>query len=58
MVCLSVTVVIPAQTAEPIEIPFGGVDSGVPRNHVLNDDLDLPWEDAMLRGERGGHCNV
>jgi len=35
-VCLSVTVVSPAKTAEPIEMPFGLRNRVGPRNHVLH----------------------
>jgi len=35
-VCLSVTLVSPAKTAEPIEMPFGLWARIGPRNHVLN----------------------
>jgi len=36
VVCLSVTVVSPAKTAEPIEMPFGLWTLVGPRNHVLD----------------------
>ena len=35
-VCLLVAFVIPAKTAEPIEVPFGGWVGWSPRNHVLD----------------------
>jgi len=38
-VCLSVC---PAKTAGPIELPFGKLSSGSPRNHVLDGDPDPP----------------
>jgi len=41
---LSVTVVSPAKTAEPIEILFGLWPRTGPRNHVLNRGSDPPWE--------------
>jgi len=49
---LSVTIVNPAKTAEPIEIPLGlWTRVGGPRNHVLERDPDPPWEVAILRGK-------
>jgi len=54
-VCLSVTIVSPAKSAEPIEIPFGLWIRVRPRNHVLDGGPDQPCEGAILRaGERGG----
>jgi len=41
MVCLSVTVVSPAKTAELIEISFGLWAAIGPRNHVL-DGVQIP----------------
>ena len=35
-VCRSVTIVSPAKTAEPIEMPFGLCTRVGPRNHVLD----------------------
>jgi len=57
MVCrpvsLSVTVVSPAKTAEPIEMLFGlRARIGV-RNHVLDGGPDRPMGRAIL-GEMGG----
>ena len=40
-VCLSVTIVSPAKTAEPIEMPFGLWTLVGPRKHVL--DGDAHW---------------
>ena len=57
MVCLSVwlyvTLVSPAKTAVPIEMPFGlGTQVG-PRNHVLNGGPDpLMWR-GNFEGEKG-----
>jgi len=53
---LSVTLVIPAKTAEPIEIPFG-LSTWVqgPGNHVLDEGPDTSSEGAILR-ERITHC--
>ena len=39
-VCLSVTTVSPAKTAEPIEIPFGVQTRVGPRNYVLDGSPD------------------
>jgi len=47
-VALSVTVVNPAKTAEPIEMPFG-LSTRVDRD-VLPDP---PWEGAILRDGKG-----
>ena len=52
-VCLSVTLLSPAQTAEPIEMPFGLMTRVGSRNHVLDGDQITPWEAAVLR-ESGG----
>jgi len=49
-VCLSVTVVIPAKTAEPIELLFGLRTRVGPRNHVLDGVQICQWEGAILRG--------
>jgi len=51
VVCLSVTVVSPTKTAEPIEMPFGLKTRMGPGNHVLDGDPDTPWEGAFF-GER------
>jgi len=39
-VCLSVTLVSPAKTAEPIEMPFGLRTWVGPRDHVLDGSSD------------------
>jgi len=39
-VCVSDTHVNCAKTAEPIEMPFGGLTDVGPRNHVLHGDTD------------------
>ena len=50
-VCRSVTLVSPAQTAEPIEMQFGlGTWLG-PGNHVLDGVQIPPWEGAILTGK-------
>jgi len=51
-VCRSVTLVSPAKTAEPMEMPFGLRTTEVPGNHVLDGSSDPPWEGSIL-GERG-----
>jgi len=52
VVCRSVTIVSPAKTAEPIEMPFGlWIRMGL-RNHVLEGSRS-PYEGAILN-ERGG----
>ena len=48
---LSVTLVSPAKTAEPIEMPFGLRTPVGPRNHVLDEGPDPSWEGAILRGK-------
>jgi len=48
VVCWSVTVVSPAKTAEPIEMPFGLRTWVSPRNDVLDG----------VEGEGDTHCNV
>jgi len=49
-----VTPMSPAETAEPIEMPFGLWARMVPVNHVVR---IIPWEGAILR-ERGVHCKI
>ena len=45
LICRSVvTLVSPAKTAEPIEIPFGLRTRMGPRNRVLDGSPDPPWE--------------
>jgi len=58
VVCRSVTLVSPAKTAEPIEMPFGLSDRVGPRNHVLDGGSDPPWEGAILKGKGASHCKV
>ena len=44
-ICLSVTIVGPAETAEPIEMPFGLWTRVGPRNHArIRWGPDPPWE--------------
>jgi len=48
--CLLVTFVSsPANTAEPIEMPFGMLTRMGPRNHVL-DGVQIPREGAICFG--------
>jgi len=53
VVCLSVLVtrMYPANTAEPIEMPFGA-DSVGPRNCVVDGGKDRTNEFAATRGEK------
>jgi len=55
---LSVTLLSPAKTAAPIEMPFGLRTRVGPGNHVLRRGPDPPWEGAILRGEKCAHCKV
>ena len=47
-----VSIVSPAKTAEPIEVPFGMWTPVGPRNHVLDGGPDPLWEGAILKGRR------
>jgi len=58
LIGLSVTLVSPAKTAEPIEILFGLRTWVGPGNHVLDGGPDPPWEGAILRVEVASHCKV
>jgi len=49
----SVTLVSPAKTAAPIEIPFELKTRVGPGYHVLGGGPDPPCEGAILRGEGG-----
>jgi len=55
---LYVTLVSPAKTAEPIEMPFGLRIWVGPMNHVLDGDPDPTWERAILRGKGASNCKV
>ena len=48
---LSVTLVSPAKTAEPIKMPFGFRTRVGPGNHVLDGGPDPSQEEAILRGK-------
>ena len=50
MVCLSVTIVRPAKTAELIEMPFGLWDWMGPRNRVLDEGPD-PLSERTVWGK-------
>jgi len=50
-VCWFVSVVSPAKTAAPIKIAFGLRTWVGPRNHVLDEGPDPPWEGAVSRGK-------
>jgi len=53
-VAWSVTLVSPAKTAEPIEMPYGLRSRVDPGNHILDGGPDPPqWEGTILR--RKGH---
>jgi len=47
VVCLSVTLVSPAKTAEPIEMPFGLTILVVPVNHALDGGVEVLRDVAM-----------
>jgi len=51
-VCLSVTIVSPAKTAELIKMPFGLWTRVGPRNHVL-DGVQIPHRKWLFRGGKG-----
>jgi len=53
-VCRSVTLVSPAKTAGPIEMPFGLRIRVCPRNHVLDGGPDPPMERGNFEGK--GHA--
>jgi len=58
VVCLSVTVVRPAKTDEPIEMPVGSWARVGPRNHVLDWGPDPLMGMAILLVEGVAHCKV
>jgi len=55
---LSVTLVSPAKTAEPIEMLFGLSTRLGSGNYVLDGGSDPAWEGAILRGKGASHCKV
>jgi len=58
VVCWSVTLVSPAKTAEPIEMPFGLRTRVGPGNHVLDGGPDPPWNGQFWGGKAASHCKV
>jgi len=52
-VCLSVTTMSPAETAEPIEIPFGMWTWVNPKNHVVDGVQISTREGTILRAQMG-----
>ena len=48
---LSVTLMSPAKTATPIEMPFGLRTRVGPRNHVLDGGPDPPWKEQFWGGK-------
>ena len=57
-VCISVTVVSPPKTAEPIEMPFDLRTQMGPGNHVLDGGPYPLWKGAILRGKAASHYKV
>jgi len=53
VVCRSVTLVSPAKTAAPIELPFGLRTWVGPGNHVLDGGPDAPMGRGKFLGENG-----
>jgi len=58
VICLSVTLVSPAKTAETIEMPFGLRTQVGPGNHALDGGPDLPKGRGNFEGEKASHCEV
>jgi len=56
-VCRCVTLVSPAKTAAPIEMPFGLRTRVGPENHVLDGGPDSPMGRGNFEG-KGAHCKV
>jgi len=57
-VSLSVILVCPAKTAEPIKMPFGLRTRVVPGNRVLDGVQDSPWKGQFKGGKGVSHCKV
>jgi len=57
-VSLSVTIVSPAKTAEPIEMLFGVCTWVGSRKHLLDGGGDPPCQWAILRGKGAAHCKI
>jgi len=53
VVCLSVTLLCPAKTAEPIEMPSGLRTWLDPRDHILDEGSDPPMGRGKFWGENG-----
>jgi len=51
--CLSVTVLSPAETTEPIKIPFGLRTQVAPRNQILDGVPHPPMGRGTFEGGRG-----
>jgi len=51
VVCLSVTCLRPAKTAERIDVLLGMKTTGGPRNIVLDWDLNIPTKRGLRRGD-------
>jgi len=56
-VCLSVTLVSPAKTAKPIEMPFGLRARVGSRNHIL-DAVEIPHGKGQFWGEWAAHWDA
>ena len=57
-VSLSVTIVIRAKRAEPIEMPFGLRTPVGQENHVLDAGLDTSMGRGNFEGKGASHCKV
>jgi len=58
-VCRSVTLVSPATTAAPIEMPFGLRTRVGPGNHVLDGSPDSPMGRGKFEeGKGASHCKA
>jgi len=56
---LSLTIVSPAKTAEPVKMPFGLWTRVGPKNyHVLDGSPDLPMVRGNFEGKGAAHCKV
>jgi len=58
-VCLSVTLVSPAKTTAPMEMPFWFRTRVGQLGTTYSMGVQIfPWEGAILRGQRASHCKV
>jgi len=48
----------PAETAEPIDMPFGLWTRVGPRNHVLDGVPDPPYKETILKGGAAAHYKL